>query len=381
MREPHSPNVGQVGARVLLAFVLWLCHTPGLEAQVVADPILAGQVFVADSALSTGTVVLHRIDAASQGEVDSVDVAPDGSFVLRLPRVPDPATEEMYFASIRHDGVLYFGNAITRPVDLDSLYVIRAYDTLLAPAEGVSVALEVRSLFFEQSGSQWAITDVFQLRNDGDRTIVPRAGGRVWSYPLPTGAREVAAEREMSDDVVSYERGDIVFRAALPPGGRLFVIRYFLDSLAVTVPTPGETEVLEVLVREPAPAIQVEGLEQGQGVQMDDRTSYRLFAGQAVTLPQVRITMAEESSPPPVEWIAVLIAIVLAGGGLIALRSGSGRVSGPAAAASAGVVDRQAVLLELARLDEDYESQGSPTAARTKAYERRRAELMARLRG
>jgi hypothetical protein len=355
---------------------LWLVQPVDLTAQVLAEPILTGQVMVGDTALTSGTVVLHHVSNTSQGEVDSVAVARDGSFVLRLPRVPDPALEEMYFASIRHDGVMYFGNAITVPVDLDSLYVIHAYDTLWAPAEGVPVALEARNVFFEPNGSQWAVTDLFSLRNDRGRTIVPREGAYVWRYPLPVGAREVVAEREMSADVVTYEGGDVVFRGVLPPGERTFVLRYLVDSLEVTLPTPGETEVMAVLVREPAPSLEVGGLTQGQSVQLEVGVNYRVFSGENVVVPQVRISMVEETEPPPVEWIAVLLALVLAGGGLLAFRGGA-RASPAAAPRGAG---RQALLVELARLDEQYESEKSPAAARTNEYRRRRSELMERLR-
>jgi hypothetical protein len=37
------------------------------------------------------------------------------------------------------------------------------------------------------------------------------------------------------------------------------------------------------------------------------------------------------------------------------------------------------VLIEIARLDEEYEAEPSPSAARTREYKRKRAELMRRL--
>jgi hypothetical protein len=181
----------------------------------------------------------------------------------------------------------------------------------------------------------------------------------------------------MSPDVVSQEGGDIAFRAALPPGQRLFVLRYFVDSLGIPVPTPGEIEMLDVLVREPAPSMEIEGLVQEQSVQLEAGTTYRRFAGQGVTLPQVQVTMVEETPPPPVEWIAVLLALVLLGGGLLALR---GAPRPKAAPAGPGRVEgRQALVLALARLDEEYEHESAPSADRTREYRRRRAELMDRL--
>jgi len=387
------PSVRITGRRrvalpfVILAAAVALILPGSARGQAIADAVLVGQVLLGDTILTSGTVVLHQIGPDTQGEIDSVAVAPDGSFVMRLPRVPDPQTQEMYFAAVRHDGVMYFGNAITAPVDLDSLYVIHAYDTLIAPAEGVPVVLESRSIFMEQSDVAWVVTDVFQLHNEMSRTVVPREGGRVWSYPLPAGAREVSAEGEMSQGVIGYEGGDIVFRAPLPPGERLFVIRYTVDSLTTTFPTPGGMEMLDVLVREPAPMIEIEGLGQDEPIQLEAGSTYRRFAGQNVSLAQVRIQMAEEVAPPPVEWIAVLLALVLAGGALVALRGGSRAAAGRATATAApqgraggGASGRERLLTEIARLDEAYESEPSPSEPRTKEYRRRRAELMERLR-
>lgn len=332
---------------------------------------------VADAPMASGTVVLHHVSEITQGEIDSTRVGSDGTFSLRLPGVPDPTSGELYFVSVRHQGVMYFGQALAQAVQLDSLYLIQAYDTLLAPAEGVSMALESRSIFFEAEGPAWRITDVFQLRNDLDRTVVARPGGRVWSYPLPSLATEVVTgEGEISADVITYEGGGLVARAALSPGERLFVVRYTLASPAVEIPTPGTTEIFNVLVREPAPPLVVSGLSPGEPVGLENGGTYRLYAGEDVAVPSVGVTLGEERRPPPVEWIAVVLALVLAAVGLVAFRRASTRSPAPAPSRSE---PRQALLLELARLDEDFERQRSPTAAAKQAYQQRRAELLRRL--
>jgi hypothetical protein len=343
-------------------------------AQVVAESVLAGRVVVGEGPLSTGTVVLHQINDVTQGEVDSTRVAPDGSFLFHLPGVPNPTRGEIYFASVRHQGVMYFGTAITEAVQLDSLYRIQVYDTLLAPAEGMPVALASRNVFFEPDGELWRITDVFQLRNDLDRTVVARPGGRVWSYPLPATATEVVTgEGEMSADVIVYENGGVVARAALPPGERLFVVRYTLATPEVEIPTPGTTEMFDVLVREPAPPLDIAGLRAAESIELESGGTYRRYAGEDVSAPSLRVTFGEERAPPPVEWVAVVLAVVLAAGGLAAFRRASPR---PATARSE---PRQSIVLELARLDEDFEGRPSPTAASRQEYQRRRAELMRRL--
>jgi hypothetical protein len=361
-------------AHVLLALLAAGAAPPDAHAQVEVQAVLDGQVLLADSAMRSGTVVLHRVSDIQQGEIDSTRVA-NGAFAFTLPGVPNPAMGDIYFASVRHQGVMYFGPPITQAIDLDSAYVIQAWDTLLAPAEGMDVALGGRTLFIDAQDATWTITDVFELRNDADRTIVARPGGRVWTYPLPPAATDVVTgEDEMSADVITYDSGSLVVRGALPPGERLFVARYTLASLEVTIPTPGTTELLDVLVREPAPALDVAGLTPAEGVQTESGATYRRYAGENIATPAVVITLGEETSPPPVQWIAVILASILAVGGILALRT---RSRAPAAARSG---TREDLLLEVARLDEDYQRHSSPTEAVTQEYRARRAALLQRLR-
>ena len=337
--------------------------------------MLDGRALVGDSAMRSGTAVLHRVSDIEQGEIDTTRVV-DGGFSFVLPSVPNPALGDLYFASVRHQGVMYFGRAVTQALDLDSAYVIQAYDTLLAPAEGMDVALEGRTLFFDPQGDTWTITDVFHLRNDLDRTLVARPGGRVWTYPLPPAASEVVTgEGEMSADVITYDSGSIVVRGALPPGERLFVVRYTLPSPEVSIPTPGPISMVDVLVREPAPPLDVAGLAPAEGAQMESGATYRRYAGENIATPSLDISLGEEVRPPPVQWIAVILAAILAVGAVVALSARSKRAPAPARTDARGEL-----LLEIARLDEEHQRQASPSEAVTQRYRARRAALLSRLR-
>jgi hypothetical protein len=343
------------------------------EAQVPAEPVLNGRVLLGDGTLDSGTVVLHQMSDQSGGEVDSTRLGSDGTFAIPLPSVPNPARGELYFASVRHAGVMYFGTSVENAVQLDSLYEIQVYDTLVAPAEGIEVALQARNIFLEPNGEVWQATDVFQLRNDYDRTVVARPGGHVWSYPLPETARDVmTGEGEFAPGVVSYEAGAFIVRAALPPGERLFVVRYLLDTPEVTIPTPGATELFDLLVREPAPPLEVDVLQQLESIDLEAGQTFRRYAAENVATPFVRVVRGEETEPPPVHWIAVVLALVLAVGGLVALRGGAGP-------APVRADDRQALLVQLARLDEEFERDSKTSAAVRRDYQQRRAELMGRL--
>jgi len=177
----------------------------------------------------------------------------------------------------------------------------------------------------------------------------------------------------MSEDVVSYEEGALVVRAALPPGERLFIVRYVLDLPAVSVPTPGETEVFDLLVREPAPPLEVEGLEQTASVELDPGESYRRYAGENYSRPVLEVILGDEIPPPPVQWIAVVLALILTVSGLVAFR-------GSPAESIKAVRSRKATLLQLARLDEEFERSGSPTKHATRRYRKQREALMQTLR-
>jgi hypothetical protein len=357
----------------LILLLAALAAPAALRAQLTATPVLEGTAFVGDTVMTTGTIVLHHLTEGSQSDPDSTAVGADGTFAFPLPNVPDPDRGDIFFASVRHQGVLYFGPAITAAVQLDSIYEIQAYDTLMAPSEGLPLALQSRSVFFQPDSVGWMVTDVFQLRNDEARTIVARPEGRVWSHPLPVEARDVAVdERDVAFDAVSYEQGSLVVRAAIPPGERLLVVRYRLDSPLIAIPNLGPTDEFDVLIREPAPPVEVEGLDFLDRVEIEAGTTYTRFGGADVAAPFVRIVETERERPPPGKWMAVILALVLAGGGLVALRSGFAPAARPKE-------DRRSLLLQVARLDEEFESGEADPAAREE-YEKRREELLSKLR-
>lgn len=374
MADPRGS--GRLVRRALTAIALLASLAQPAATQELATATLQGTVYVGDAAMPGGTVVLHHLSEDTQGELDSMAIAPDGTFSFQLRGVPDPERGDVYFASVRHDGVLYFGPAITTAVQLDSLYAVHAYDTLLAPVEGAPLALQSRSIFFEPDSVGWRVTDLFQIRNDEPRTIVARSGGRVWSHPMPNGVRDVSTgEGELALDAASYEDGELVVRAALSPGERIFVVRYWVDSPILSIPNGQPVEAMDVLLREPAPAVTVEGLELLDRIELEAGSTYLRFTAADVTAPSVRIVETEDSGPPPVEWAAVLLALVLGAAGLLVLRSGV-----PTASPAASAPTREALLTEIARLDEQFES-GTPDAAERRVYERRRADLLRQVRG
>ena len=348
-----------------------------LHPQVPADPILSGRVFVGGEALTSGTVVLHHLTADSQGDVDSTTVDDDGTFSFRLPQVPDPERSDVYFASVRHHGVLYFGKAITLPIQLDSVYEIQAYDTAVVGPEAAQVRVQVRNLFMEEEGGRWTVTDLVQVLNEGDRTFVAPDDGAVWSYPLTLGAEEFTlGQSDVAPDGAAFENGAFVVRSPIPPGERLYVMRYVVPDPYLEVPTPGDIELLEVLVREPAPPLLVPGLTAVDRVELESGSTYRRFVGENVSGDVLRVIAGREVRVPPVEWMAVILALLLAGVGVSVLtRIGPD----PAAAGDVqGAASSPTLIVEIAKLDERFEAAadtGDPSE-----YRRMRAALLRRLR-
>jgi len=334
-------------------------------------------VFLGDSTLTSGTVVLHHVATNAQGEIDSTRVGRDGTFSFQLPTVPDPGRAEVYFASVRHSGILYFGNAITTAIQLDSLYEIHTYDTRTVPEGGVQLPVEVRNLFLEPDGDAWQVTDLFQLLNEGDRTLVAPEGGFIWRYPLPPRAADPAvAQAQFSTGMAEVENGDLVVRTPVAPGERLFVVRYHVPDPFLTLPLPGTTQTLEILVREPAPPIDAPGLVVGDRVEIEPGTTYRRFSGSNLSNTTVRLVEAEVPGKPPVRWFAVILGVLLGSVAVWAVQKGRPQRSPVATGEDA----RRSLILEVAQLDEAFEATPDHTPEERGAYQARRAELLRRLR-
>lgn len=358
-----------------------------LAAQVLADPVLQGEVRRGTETMGGVMVVLHQVTPALAGEVDSLRAGPDGRFRFQLPSVPaSDARSEVYFASVRHDGILYFGPLLGEAVQLDSLYLIEVHDTASAPPEGASFPVGVRNIILEGNpDGSWTVTDLIQIRNEDDRTWIPREGEPLWSYPLARGGEGfILGQGDLPEDAVRFSGTNMLITAPVPPGERLYVVRYVVADAETAFPLPGFTEDVQLLIREPAPPLVVDGLRADQPLELEPGSTYRVFSGDSLTDALVEVSLNPQRRAP-LEWIAVILALVLGLIGIIAMK----RRSPALATASAGgrpfpagggtEVSRAEFLAEIARLDDAFEA-GPQDADRRRAWEARRAELKARLR-
>ncbi len=342
-----------------------------LAAQTPPGLVILGEVRIGNERADSGTVVLHRVSTLFSGEVDSVSVRSDGRFEFVIPESSDPLADDVYFASLRYQGVLYFGGAVSEAADTVGTYVIRAYPTVGA-GPGVSIPVRVRNTFAERSAAApgWLVTDLFEIENTTQTTVVASEMGGTWSHPLPPGATGFSVgQSDLSPDAASFSGGSVHVSSPVPPGERVYLFRYRVPEGAFTLPVEGGTGSMELLFLEPAGDLAVSGLASVGPIDMDGAT-YRRFAGR--DLADVVVTVAPGQSLGPfgsVPLVAALLALALTvAGAILAMRL-------PRRASARAAAGRQDALIAVARLDERWQ------AGQIEAddYRRRRKELLAEL--
>jgi hypothetical protein len=366
-----------------------------VSAQVVAEPRLYGEVLRGGAPLPDVDVILHRVSIDQAGEIDTVQAGPRGDFTFRLPSVPTSEQEgDVYFASVRHDGVLYFGPAVSRAVQLDSAYTVQVYDTVTAHTSGAQLPLAVRYLVAEESPEGWQITDLFEVLNESDQTFVAAPDGITFQHPLPTGITNVqVGGGDVSQAGATTRDGVLRLAGPIPPGQRQFVLRYTVPALdGFTVPVRPSTREVEFLVGEPAPDMEVAGLDALESVSMSPDVSYRRYAGSGPATGQITISMLEAPTELPLRELAVGLAFLLAAAGVWAAMRGQG---GPRPAPAGGgsvagvppvgepdpifVDERRKLMIEVARIDDRLES-GQVEGREAERLRTRRRTLLTRIR-
>lgn len=393
------PSVALLVAVSISATVALGLAPSALAGQVLAEPRLSGEVVRVGEPLPGVDVVLHRVSMDQAGQIDTVAAGSRGDFSFDLPSVPTSADEgDVYFASVRHDGVMYFGPAISRAIQLDSLYRVQVYDTVTAHAGGAQLPLAVRYIVAEQGPEGWRITDLFEVLNEAQQTFVAAPEGITFQHPLPQGIQNVqVGGGDLSTQAASTEGGVLRLSGPIPPGQRQFVLRYTVPELnGFVVPVRTSTREVEFLVSEPAPDMEVSGLDAVESVSMSPEVSFRRYAGPGPASGQIGVTMLAEPEELPLRGLVVGLAFLLAAAGVWAVMRGQGGperapAGGPAgvppgggAAASAGpgpvfVDERRKLMLEVAAIDDRLES-GEAQGREAARLREKRATLVTRIR-
>lgn len=376
--SPKARSWSRLRGFLLLSTLLTL--PSGLAGQEEVVPILEGQVKAGPDPLPGAMVVLHQVSDEVSGEIDSIQAGPDGEFQLSLPRMPDHGvSSEIFFASVRHQGLLYFGAAITTPLQLDSLYLIQAYDTISVPTGGVRLPISARNLFLTKREEGWDATDFFQLRQEGEGTLYSPEEGTIWQYPLPEGIQDFeVGQADLSPDAVRFEGGNLTVYSPIPPGERFFLVRYQIPTEDFSVPMPGLTEHMEVLVRDPGPRAEFPPLLPSTPVELEPGNIFNRFEGDNLRDSELRARVLPNPFEFRAEWMGLILAAILGGVGVFAYR-----VRGPRRKEESPkdfpADSRSDLVRTIAELDEAFQRRENPEADVQAEYQARRKRLLDRL--
>jgi hypothetical protein len=361
---------------VLAFFLLALFHPLELGAQEEVIPILHGQLWAGSEPLPGAMVVLHQVSSELSGEIDSIQAAEDGTFTFTLPQLPAHGIQsEVYFASVRYRDLLYFGPAITGPTQLDSLYRIQAFDTLSVSPGGASLTLTQRSLFLNKVEPGWEATDFFQLLQEEDRTLFSPDDGVVWSYPLPESATDFEiGQSDLSPDAFLFTDGRFEVYSPLPPGERFFLVRYRIMEDDFRIPMPGTTKLMQLLVRDPAPEVEFPPLEPAMPVELEPGNIFQSYEGLDMQDSEVQGRVLGDPFEFPAEWLGILLAALLGGIGVWGYRRGSPREADGLRPPES--MNRETVVLAIAKLDEDFGKKTEMSDADRDRYQAQRVELL-----
>jgi hypothetical protein len=263
-------------------------------------------------------------------------------------------------------GLLVAGPALAqRPVE--SMKVAPA--TTASPPD-VGLVIEARNLVLDHAPTGWSVTDFIQLRNDGTGLVLPSQRGVTFAYPLPSVSEDATVVS--GDRVGSVRDGVLTVHHPMPPGEHLFVVRYRVPAADFDVPLPGVTEMVDVLLREPAPAMDIDGLKAIGQAQLDGGEAFVHFSGDGFRSTTLSITEVLGPSLPPAPMVALALGLLLAGSGFLVLRTGEDRPSSGAVKGS--------LIVAVAKLDTAIETHAGLGPEERRALEARRQELVRRIR-
>lgn len=375
---PASPAPGSCSLRAGCLLLLAATVAAALPARIAAqDPrnrfVLAGEVRIGEEPADTGTVLLHRVSPVFSGSVDSVAVTDGGRFEFVVEPAEHAEGQDVFFASIRYQNMLYFGAPVTGPADMGETYVVQAYPSVGA-TPALSLPVRVRNVFVEKAepGPGWLVTDIFEVENDMEVTLIASEEGATWSHALPAGAFGFrVGDSDLPPEGASFSGGRVSVSTPVPPGELGYAFHYRIPEDRFTLPMEGATRSMELLFREPAGDLTVTGLASMGPLELEGAT-FRRFAGRemapAVVVVEPTAPMTPLRSMP---LLAVLLGLALtAAGSILAFRA---RLAG--ARASSG--RRRELLIAIARLDEVWNA----GELAVEEYDRQRHRLLDELQG
>ena len=320
-------------------------------------------------------IILHRVGADRAAPLDSVRSGGDGRFRFRYRRTGN--ADALYFVSSSYRGIAYFSAPLRQPVVRGGDADLLVYDTT---SDARSLHVQGRHVVVSgvRAGKR-EIAEVFELENDGVRTVVPRdATHPLWATGLPVAAESVRVGMgDLGSGAVSFSPGRGELFAPISPGVRQLVVTYRLGATAfpLALPVGAPVAVLEVLTEEPRAGVGGATLTETSAADIDGRLFRRFVARDVPASAVLRVSVPAMSagSGAAIDVLAVVMAATMAGALVAWFRR---RSSVPIAAAPVLSPGEQ-LIAELAALDARLERAGGDAASQADNV-RARAELKAR---
>jgi len=325
-------------------------------------------------------IVLHRVGSDRAAPLDSARSGADGRFRFRYTPFGDP--DALYFISAHYGGIAYFSPPLradtVRGEDADVIVYDTTTDTAAVRVQGRHLVVSA------PRGAKREIAEVFELENDGTRTVVARdTTSPLWFTHLPAEAESArVAPGDVSAAAVLFRRGRAELYAPVSPGVRQLVLTYLLpaNALPLSVPMERAVSVLEVLLEEPRASAEGARLAEVAPGVVDGRQFRRFLAQDVPASAVMRVT-----APAPVgqnrsamQVLAIVMALVM----LVAIGIWFSRRRATATRtphAQRHTPSSERIVAELALLDARFERDATKSPEARVDYEAQRAELKGRI--
>jgi 5-hydroxyisourate hydrolase-like protein (transthyretin family) len=324
---------------------------------------------------------LHRVGRDTAGVVDSSRTDARGRYSIPyLRRQADTAA--VYFVTAEHGGVTYFSAAMPAGEPASAADTIVVFDTTAGPAE---LRILGRHLVIGERDStdRHLVVEVFELENDGRRTVVaPDEGSYTWSTRIPLGAQDVVAgQGDVSAEALVVEQGVVKVIAPIAPGTKQVAFSYTLGrgDFPLSIPLTEPVEFLEVLAEPQQAVVQGARLAEVERASVEGRVVRRWLADSVDAGSVVHI----ELPPIALDRRSLYVAGVLLSIGIVMLlsltRSFKRRAPHVNLPGMPDLEPPETIARRIVDLDTRFQRRKSPTDAERAHYEDQRAELKDRL--
>jgi hypothetical protein len=283
---------------------------------------LAGKVVKEGAPVAGARVSLHQVTAKTSGMVGQATTDAGGSFSFRLPP-PDTSGFNVFFVTVDHESVRYFGAPIHRG-DAPAGYTVEVFDTASNVPGAVRISHRGVILLPETDGT-WSVNELVRVVNTSRKTVVSAGGSPTFQFPVPQGATDFdATEGDVAAPELHLIGERAVFVGSLVPGARELFVRYRLpaEGRAVELSTIGATDTFDVFIPEGTANVTVTGLTSTHVTAVQNQRFVQYTGTGLPDKHSIRVAFATDGPPvSPVTAGLIVATLVLAAGAWLGYRN------------------------------------------------------------